>query len=223
MSFSKFTIKDNRQIKEARESLMELVRRRCPDAEEQATVERALKFVGESHKHIRRRTGEPYVIHPIEVAKIVISDIGLGYKSICAALLHDVFEDTDYDIGDIRSLFGETIAALVEGMAKIKNVLDDESRKEFKSTQNLQAENFRYLERLAEVSPETRIYSNMEPTMLYYDMTASSADISLGKDAAYYCPEIPNVTWNSDIQPFGFRGIRDLMNSIAKAMKEAHT
>ncbi len=143
MSFSKFTIKDNRQIKEARESLMELVRRRCPDPEEAATVERAVKFVGESHKNIRRRTGEPYVIHPIEVAKIVISEVGLGYKSICAALLHDVFEDTDYDIGDIRSLFGETIAALVEGMVKIKNVLDDESRKEYKSTQNLQAENFR--------------------------------------------------------------------------------
>ena len=143
MSFSQFNIKDNRQIKEARESLLALVRVRCPDPEEQATVERALKFVGESHKNIRRRTGEPYVIHPIEVAKIVITEIGLGYKSICAALLHDVFEDTDYDLGDIRSLFGDTIAALVEGLVKIKNVLDDESRKEFKSTQNLQAENFR--------------------------------------------------------------------------------
>ncbi len=155
MSFSKFTIKDNRQIKEARESLMTLVRRRCPDAEEQATVERALRFVGESHKNIRRNTGEPYIIHPIEVAKIVITEIGLGYKSICAALLHDVFEDTGYDIEDIRSLFGDTIAALVEGMVKIKNVLDDESRKEYKSTENLQAENFRKI--LLTLSDDVRV------------------------------------------------------------------
>lgn len=143
MSLSRFTIKDNKQIKEAKESLMALVRVRCPDEEEVRTVERALEFVGESHRNIRRSTGEPYIIHPIEVARIVITDIGLGYKSICAALMHDVFEDTDYGIEDIRALFGDTIASLVGGLVRIKDVLDDESRKEFKSTANLQAENFK--------------------------------------------------------------------------------
>ena len=85
----------------------------------------------------------------------------------------------------------------------------------------LAPEKFKYVAKLAEISPDTKIYCNMDPTMLYYDVSASRAHISLGKDAAYYCPDIPNVAWNSDIQPFGFQGIRDLMNKIKETMKEA--
>ena len=85
----------------------------------------------------------------------------------------------------------------------------------------LAPEKFRYVSKLAELSPDTKIFCNMEPTMLYYDMSASRAHISLGKDAAFYCPGIPNVAWNSDIQPFGFQGITKLMETIEKTMKEA--
>ncbi len=85
----------------------------------------------------------------------------------------------------------------------------------------LAPEKFRYVSKLAELSPDTKIFCNMEPTMLYYDMSASCAHISLGKDAAFYCPGIPNVAWNSDIQPFGFQGITKLMETIEKTMKEA--
>ncbi len=84
----------------------------------------------------------------------------------------------------------------------------------------LAPEKFKYVAKLAEISPDTKIYCNMDPTMLYYDVSASRAHISLGKDAAYYCPDIPNVVWNSDVQPFGFQGIRDLMNRIRETMKE---
>ena len=89
---------------------------------------------------MRRRSGEPYIIHPIEVAKIVVSDIGLGYKSIVAALLHDVVEDTEYTSEDIRNLFGDKIASLVDGLTKIKTVLDNEDKA---PTKSIQAENFK--------------------------------------------------------------------------------
>lgn len=85
----------------------------------------------------------------------------------------------------------------------------------------LAPEKFKYVSKLAELSPDTKIYCNMDPTMLYYDVSDSKAHISLGKDAAFYCPDIPNIPWNSDIQPFGFQGITKLMNEINKTMKEA--
>ncbi|MCR4775932.1 MAG: nitrogenase component 1 [Saccharofermentans sp.] len=85
----------------------------------------------------------------------------------------------------------------------------------------LAPEKFKYVSKLAELSPDTKIFCNMEPTMLYYDVSASRAHISLGKDAAFYCPDIPNIAWNSDIQPFGFQGITKLMETIGKIMKEA--
>ena len=85
----------------------------------------------------------------------------------------------------------------------------------------LAPEKFKYVSKLAELSPDTKIFCNMEPTMLYYDVSASRAHISLGKDAAFYCPDIPNIAWNSDIQPFGFQGVTKLMETILKTMKEA--
>ena len=88
-------------------SLKEAAKRRCANQEELDVVQKAFDFANEAHKGVRRRSGEPYIIHPIEVAKIVVSDIGLGYKSIVAALLHDVVEDTEYTSEDIRNLFGD--------------------------------------------------------------------------------------------------------------------
>ena len=84
----------------------------------------------------------------------------------------------------------------------------------------LAPEKFRYVAKIAELSPDTKIYCNMEPTMLYYDVSSSRAHISLGKDAAYYCPDIPNVAWNEDVQPFGFQGIKELMARIDRALGE---
>ena len=125
-------------------SLMEAARPRLRNEEQVQMVRKAFEFANQAHKNVRRRSGEPYIIHPIEVAKIVVSDIGLGCKSICAALLHDVVEDTGYTVEDIRSLFGDKIASLVDGLIKIKTVLDNEDRKGVTmSTESLQAENFK--------------------------------------------------------------------------------
>ena len=101
-------------------------------------IDKAFKFAREAHKGIRRRSGEPYIMHPIAVATIVIQEIGLGSTSISAALLHDVVEDTDYTVEDIESQFGTKIARIVDGLTKISGGI-------FGDKASLQAENFRKL------------------------------------------------------------------------------
>ena len=141
MSFSEFTQKDRDLIQRAYEALREAARQRCRSDKELEVIHKAFLFANEAHKNVRRRSGEPYMLHPIAVAQIVVSDIGLGYKSIAAALLHDIVEDTAYTVDDIRKLFGDKIAQLVDGMTKIKSVLDNEELSVH--TESLQAENFK--------------------------------------------------------------------------------
>ena len=145
MMYPEFNDNDYKLIEDKWIELAALAKARCRDEKEFSVVKKAFEFANEAHKNVRRRSGEPYIIHPIEVAKIVVEDIGLGYKSITAALLHDVVEDTDYTTDDIKSLFGEKIASLVDGLTKIKTVLDNEDRTKQNSIDkpSLQAENFK--------------------------------------------------------------------------------
>ena len=142
MSFSKFTPTDRDLIARAYAALEDDARRRCKDDAEFQVIRQAFAFANEAHKDVRRRNGEPYILHPIAVAQIVVSEIGLGYKSITAALLHDVVEDTSYTIEDVRNLFGDKIAQLVDGLMKIKAVLDNESQG-YLSSERAQADNFK--------------------------------------------------------------------------------
>lgn len=111
-------------------------------------IERAFRFAKKAHGGIRRRSGEPYILHPIAVAKIASQEIGLGSTSICAALLHDVVEDTDYTVEDIEQQFGPKIAELVSGLTKISGGI-------FGDKASLQAENFRKL--LLTMSEDIRV------------------------------------------------------------------
>ena len=139
-----FTEEDYKLIEREFEGLRVSSRKRCADDAQYQLVLKAFEFANEAHKGVRRRSGEPYILHPISVAKIVVDEIGLGCKSICAALLHDVVEDTGYTVEDIRGLFGDKIATLVDGLTKIKTVLDNEDRKgSTGGTESLQAENFK--------------------------------------------------------------------------------
>ena len=140
MATSGFRQRDYEVIAREYADLKEAARKRCTDQSELDMIQKAFDFANEAHKGVRRRSGDPYILHPIAVAKIVVSTIGLGYKSIVAALLHDVVEDTAYNIDDIRNLFGERVATLVEGLTKIKTVLDNEDKARQKS---MQAENFK--------------------------------------------------------------------------------
>ena len=142
MSYSEFDEKDYDAIARDWAVLYASAQRRCADDRELDVVRRAFDFANKAHKNVRRRSGEPYMLHPIAVAQIVVDDIGLGYKSIAAALLHDVVEDTDYTVDDIRERFGDKVASLVDGLTKIKTVLDKEDKTHL-SARSLQAENFK--------------------------------------------------------------------------------
>ena len=111
-------------------------------------IDMAYKFARDAHQGIRRRSGEPYILHPIAVATIVSQEIGLGSTSISAALLHDVVEDTDYTVEDIEAQFGEKIAHIVDGLTKISGGI-------FGDKASLQAENFRKL--LLTMSEDIRV------------------------------------------------------------------
>ena len=115
--------------------------------EDEELIRKAFNLAYESHKGTRRKTGEPYIIHPIAVAKIVTSEIGLGTVSIVCALLHDVVEDTDYTLEDIRHIFGDKIASIIDGLTKISDMFDQQS--------SLQAENFRKM--LLTLSDDVRV------------------------------------------------------------------
>ena len=101
-------------------------------------ITKAFNFANQAHKGIKRRSGEPYIMHPIAVASIVCDEIGLGSTSICAALLHDVVEDTDYTVEDIENIFGPKIAQIVDGLTKISGGI-------FGDRASAQAENFKKL------------------------------------------------------------------------------
>ena len=104
------------------------------EAQDLEAVNKAFYFAVEAHKDQRRRSGEPYIYHPIEVATIAAHDIGLGRTSIICALLHDVVEDTQYTLDDIREMFGEKVSRVVDGLTKFDNLEGAES---------MQAENFK--------------------------------------------------------------------------------
>ena len=101
-------------------------------------ITKAFNFARQAHKGVRRLSGEPYIMHPIAVARIAVKEMGLGSTSICAALLHDVVEDTDYTVEDMENIFGPKIAQIVDGLTKISGGI-------FGDQASAQAENFKKL------------------------------------------------------------------------------
>lgn len=115
--------------------------------EDKKEIRKAFNLAVKGHENIRRKSGEPYILHPIAVANICAKEIGLGTTSIICALLHDIVEDTDYTIEDIEKLFGKKIATIISGLTKISNVFDQKV--------SLQAENFRKM--LLTLSDDVRV------------------------------------------------------------------
>ena len=111
-------------------------------------ITKAFNFAKQAHKGVRRLSGEPYIMHPIAVAQIACEEVGLGSTSICAALLHDVVEDTDYTVDDLSNIFGPKIAQIVDGLTKISGGI-------FGEQASAQAENFKKL--LLTMSEDIRV------------------------------------------------------------------
>ncbi|MEI7982413.1 MAG: RelA/SpoT family protein, partial [Bacteroidota bacterium] len=127
-------------------NLLHLWKPRNP--EDRKSVRKAFKMALEAHKDMRRKSGEPYIYHPLSVATIAAGEIGLGATSIICALLHDVVEDTEYSIEDIRGLFGEKVAGIIDGLTKIKGIFDQR-------TASVHAENFKKI--LLTLSDDVRV------------------------------------------------------------------
>ena len=123
-------------VLKARNELFACVDNRGFSEEEVDMVQRAYELAEEAHRPQRRKSGEPYILHPIAVAMIVTNEIGLGAGPICAALLHDVVEDTDYTVKDIRERFGDDVATLVNVVTK---------RKSEKYETSLQVDNYKQM------------------------------------------------------------------------------
>lgn len=115
--------------------------------QEKLQIRKAFSLALDAHKDMRRKSGEPYIYHPIAVAQIVASEIGLRATGVICALLHDTVEDTDVTLEDIRTMFGETEAKIIDGLTKIENVFDQSS--------SIQAENFRKV--LLTLSDDVRV------------------------------------------------------------------
>jgi GTP pyrophosphokinase len=121
---------------------------RCDNPGDKELIEKAFNYANEAHRDMYRNSGEPYIIHPIHVARIVNQEIGLGARSVAAALLHDVVEDTDVTLENISKEFGTKIASLIDGLTKISGTYNKESH-------SLQAENFRKM--LMTLSDDIRV------------------------------------------------------------------
>lgn len=139
--------KENKKIAKQYKELLRISYRTLSD-EDKVMIRKAFETAVEAHKDQRRKSGEAYIFHPIAVAKIVASEIGLDATSITAALLHDVVEDTEYNLADIEQMFGETVARIVDGLTKISSLKKD-------GNISLQAENFRKM--LLTLSDDVRV------------------------------------------------------------------
>lgn len=142
-----YTAEDEALIKEKWDDLLLSCTRICRNDEDWNLIKRAFFLAKEAHEGVRRRSGEPYLLHPIAVAKIVIEEIGLGVKSVVAALLHDVVEDTEYTVEDMERIFGPKIASMVDGLTKMSGV--------FNADTSEQAEYFRKV--LLTLSDDVRV------------------------------------------------------------------
>ncbi|MGQ9620106.1 MAG: HD domain-containing protein, partial [Bacteroidales bacterium] len=142
-----FDEEDSNLIKAEYESLINNLHR-CNKPGDRELIEKSFNTANEAHWNMRRKSGEPYIIHPIRVAKIVNHEIGLGAKSIATALLHDVVEDTEYTLEDVRRDFGDKIASLIDGLTKISDTYNPDET-------SLQAENFRKM--LLTISDDLRV------------------------------------------------------------------
>ena len=130
-----YTPEDEKIIEQKYNELLASCDKICKNESDWDMIVKAFFLAKEAHKGVRRRSGEPYILHPLAVAKIVVDEVGLGVKSTVAALLHDVVEDTSYTVEDMENLFGPKIASMVDGLTKVAAALDEDA--------SAQAETFR--------------------------------------------------------------------------------
>ncbi len=183
-------------------------------------VRKAFEVAVEAHRDMRRKSGEPYIYHPIAVAQICAEEIGLGTTSIVCALLHDTVEDTDLTLDDIRGLFGEKVAAIIDGLTKISGVLDN--------TASMQAENFRKI--LLTLSEDIRVIliklADRLHNMRTLDHMKRDKQIKISSETLYlYAPLAHRLGLNTiktELEDLGLKYTdSDAYNELALKLKES--
>lgn len=184
-------------------------------------VRRAFDVAVNAHSDMRRRTGEPYIYHPISVATIAAGEIGLGTTSVVCALLHDVVEDSEYTVEDIRGLFGDKVASIIDGLTKIKGIFDQQ-------TSSLQAENFKRL--LITLSDDVRVIliklADRLHNMRTLDAMAPEKQLKIASETIYlYAPLAHRLGLHaikSELQDLALKYIEpEVYISISNKLKES--
>ncbi|NLP58767.1 bifunctional (p)ppGpp synthetase/guanosine-3',5'-bis(diphosphate) 3'-pyrophosphohydrolase [Lutibacter sp. B1] len=189
--------------------------------EDKKEIRKAFDIAVEAHSTQRRKTGEPYIYHPIAVAKIVAYEIGLDTTSIISALLHDVVEDTDYTIEDIERLFGENVARIVSGLTKISHLKKDQDA-------SVQAENFRKM--LLTLNDDVRVIlikiADRLHNMQTMDVMPPDKQVKISSETLYiYAPlahRLGLYNIKTELENLGLKYTEpDVYNDIAKKITQS--
>jgi GTP pyrophosphokinase len=210
---------EKKEILKRYRGLLRVYKAKTPKDRKQ--VRRAFDVAVNAHKDMRRKSGEPYIYHPISVATIAAGEIGLGTTSIICALLHDVVEDTEYTLEDIRGLFGEKVVSIIDGLTKIKGIFDHR-------TTSIQAENFKRL--LITLSDDVRVIliklADRLHNMRTLDAMAPEKQLKIASETIYlYAPLAHRLGLHaikSELQDLALKYIEpEVYVSISNKLKES--
>ncbi len=210
---------EKKEILNRYKNLLKASRRRMEKGDKE-TIRKAFELAVEAHKHMRRKSGEPYIYHPIAVAQICAEEIGLGTTSIVCALLHDTVEDTDITLEDINGMFGERVTKIIDGLTKISGVFDQ--------TSSLQAENFRKM--LLTLSDDIRVIliklADRLHNMRTLESMARDKQIKIASETLYlYGPLAHRLGLNamkSELEDLGLKFTNgDAYDDITEKLKES--
>ena len=217
-----FIEEENKQIAKQYKELLRISYRSLSD-DDKKLIRKAFDTAVDAHKEQRRKSGEAYIFHPIAVAKIVASEIGLDATSIAAALLHDVVEDTEYTLNDLERLFGETVARIVDGLTKI-SLLDKAEDKPI----SLQAENYRKM--LLTLNDDVRVIiikiADRLHNMQTMDAMRSDKQVKIASETLYiYAPlahRIGLYNIKSELEDLGLKYTEpEVFNDIELKMSQS--
>lgn len=174
---------ENQQIVKAYRSLLKACKRQLEKGDKKL-IREAFNLALDAHKNMRRKSGEPYILHPLAVAQICAEEIGLGTTSIVCALMHDVVEDTEISLADIRMQFGDKVAKIIDGLTKISGVFDQQDK-------SMQAENFRKM--LLTLSDDVRVIliklADRLHNMRTLDSMSAKSQLKIASETQYvYAP-----------------------------------
>ena len=186
-------------------------------------LRRAFEIAADAHKEMRRKSGEPYILHPIAVAQIVVEEVGMGVTSAICALLHDVVEDTEITLEDISREFGAHYARIIDGLTKISNVVDNQA------STTTQAENFRKI--LLTLAEDPRVIlvklADRLHNMRTLDSMARDKQLKIASETTYlYAPLAHRLGFyeiKSELEDLALKYLQpEVYNEITQALKDTH-